>query len=141
MWARAMSSAHTAKTPYLRDEGPIVTVTPPPELTDEALASILQGLEACLARGSPYVLIFDLSQSGVPTAVQRATLAAHIRKNKSRSQRWVRGIAVVAPSPIVRGMLTAIFWLEPLGVTHEVLSTVAEARNWARWRAASKVQS
>ena len=78
------------------------------------MASILESLEACLARGSPYVLIFDLSHSGLPNPVQRATLAAHIRKNKPRSAAWVRGIAVIAPSPLVRGVLTAIFWLEPL---------------------------
>lgn len=136
-----MPSLHPLRTAYLRDEGPIVTVTPPPALTDEALKSILQSLEDCLARGSPYVLIFDLSNSGVPNAVQRATLAAHIRKNKPRSRLWVRGVAVVASSPLVRGMLTAILWLEPLGVTHEVFATIIEARSWARPQAASKVPS
>jgi hypothetical protein len=136
-----MPSVHPAKTPYFRDEGPIVTVTPPSELTDEAVASILQGLDGCLARGAPYVLIFDLSHSGIPNAVQRATLAAHIRKNKSRSERWVWAMAMVAPSPIVRGMLTAIFWLEPLPVTHQVFATLSEARSWARWQAGAKVRA
>jgi hypothetical protein len=140
MGASAMAM-HPAKTANFRDEGPIVTVTPPAELTDEALASLLQGLEACLARGSPYVLIFDLSHSGVPNAVQRAALATHIRKNKSRSQRWVQGIAVIAPSPLVRGMLTAILWLETLAVPHEVFATSIEARSWARLQAVSKVRS
>jgi hypothetical protein len=136
-----MPSVHPRKTAYLRDEGPIVTVTPPPELTDEALASILKGLEDCLARGSPYVLIFDLSQAGIPSPVQRATLAAHIRKNKPRSARWVWAMAMVAPSPVVRGMLTAILWLEPLPVTHQVFATLSEARSWARWQAGSKARS
>jgi hypothetical protein len=136
-----MASLNPRKTPHVRDEGPIVTVTPPPELTDEALTSILHGLEDCLARGSPYVLIFDLSQSGIPNAVQRGKLAAHIRKNKPRSQLWVRGIGVVAPSPLVRGMLTAIFWLEPLGVPHEVFPTLIEARSWSRWQVAPKGRS
>jgi hypothetical protein len=116
-------------------------VTPPPELTDDAVKSILLGLEACLARGSPYALIFDLSRSGIPNAVQRAALAAHIRKNKPRSELWVRAIAVVAPSPLVRGVLTAIFWIEPLGVTHDVFATLIEARSWARFQFASKVRS
>lgn len=126
---------------HLRDEGSIVTVTPPPVLTDDVVTSILQGLEGCLMRGSSYVLIFDLSQSGTPNPLQRATLASHMRKNKPRIERSVRAMAVVAPSPIVRGVLTAIFWLEPPPVKHQVFANESDAKAWARWQANPKVRS
>src|SRR5262249_40724806 len=66
---------------HVRDDGLIVTVTPPSELSDAGVEFILRALEARMARGSKYVLVFDLSGSGTPTAVQRQLLAAHMKKN------------------------------------------------------------
>lgn len=125
---------------HVSDDGSIVTVSPPRELTDEAVVSVLRDLEARLARGGSYGLIFDLSQAGTPNAVQRQLLAAHMRKNRPLIERNVRRLAVVAPSSLVRGVLTAIFWIEPPPVPYEVFSTRNEAIRWAASSGAAKVR-
>jgi len=126
---------------HLCDEGPVVIVTPPPRLNDEIVSSILRDLERCLMRGSPYVLVFDLSHGGTPNPVQRASMASHMRKNRPRIERSVLAIAVVAPSPLVRGVLTAIFWVEPPPVAHQVFASASEARAWAHEQAGVRFRS
>src|SRR5262249_31740331 len=120
---------------YFRDDGVIVTVTPPSGLSDAGIASILSELETRMARGSKYVLVFDLSGGGTPTPVQRKLLAAHMQKNKALIGRWVHALGVVVPSSIVRGMLTAIFWLEAPPVPCQMFGTADEAAFWARGQA------
>src|SRR5262252_2029385 len=115
---------------HVSDDGSLVTVSPPRELTDEAVLSVLRDLEARLARGGTYGLIFDLSNAGTPNAVQRQLLAGHMRKNRALIERSVRRLAVVAPSSMVRGMLTAIFWIQPPPVPYEVFSSRDEAAAW-----------
>jgi hypothetical protein len=114
----------------------LLWVTPPKALTDAAVQEITDALSRRLRRDEPYAALFDLSDAGIPTAKQRQMLAAHMRRNSELIQRWVRGLAVIAPSPLVRGVATAIFWLEPPRVAHDVFSTTREAEAWARARVA-----
>lgn len=125
----------------MHDDGDVVTVKPPRELTDEAVSTVLWTLEARLAEGSPYAIVFDMSEAGTPNAIQRQMLATHMRKNKASIGRAVRAIAMVAPSALVRGVLTAIFWLEAPPVSHQVFATAAEATAWARAACAPKVRA
>jgi hypothetical protein len=115
-----------------RDEGSIVTVAPPSKLTDVAVSSILRELEARLARNVRHVLIFDLSRTGTPTPVQRQLLAAHMKKNRELIRRNVQALGVVVPSSLLRGVLTAIFWIEAPPVPHLIFGTATEAATWAR---------
>jgi hypothetical protein len=126
---------------HVRDDGTVVTVVPPRELTDDIVAAILRFLEGRLGQGSAYAIVFDLSGSGTPNALQRQLLATHMRTNKGSIERWVRGVAMVAPSPLVRGVLTAIFWLEAPPVPHQVFATAKEAIAWASSQGRSKVRS
>jgi hypothetical protein len=115
-----------------REDGAVVTVTPPSELTDAAVASVLRQLEARLARNSRHVLIFDMTQTGTPNAIQRQMLAAHMKKNRELIRRSVLALGVVVQSSLVRGVLTAIFWIEAPPVPHQIFETSIEAASWAR---------
>jgi hypothetical protein len=117
---------------FVRDEGAAVWVSPPAVLSDEIVLGITHGLNQRLRRGAPYVALFDLSGAGVPNAKQRQILASHMRSNAELIEQWVRGLGVIAPSPVVRGVATAIFWLEPPRVPHRVHATAGEADAWAR---------
>jgi hypothetical protein len=128
--ARGVLSAVVMR--FVRDQDSFFWVTPPRELTDGIVREITDALSARLRRGEPYAAIFDLSDAGVPTAVQRQMLATHMRSNGDLIAKWVRALAVVAPSPVVRGVATAIFWIEPPRVPHRVLATPREAETWAR---------
>jgi hypothetical protein len=41
----------------------------------------------------------------------------------------------------VRGVLTAIFWIEPPPVTHRIFATVSEAKSWAGKLAVTKAEA
>ena len=60
-----------------------------------------------------------------------------MKKNKELIRRCVHALGVVVPSPTVRGVLTAIFWIEPPPVPHKIFGTTGEATTWARARARS----
>jgi hypothetical protein len=120
------------ESPLFRDDGSVVTVTPPPALTDSVVAYVLANLEARLARKARYVLIFDLSNTGTPSAVQRQLLAVHMKKNRELILESIQAMGVVVASPIVRGVLTAIFWIEAPPVPHQIFGSLAEAAIWAR---------
>jgi hypothetical protein len=117
---------------FVRDDGDLLWVTPPRALTDGIVREITEALSARLRAGRPYAALFDLSGAGVPTAVQRQMLATHMRTNADTIARCVRGLAIIAPSPVVRGIATAIFWIEPPRVPHRVSPTTSEAEAWAR---------
>jgi hypothetical protein len=57
--------------------------------------------------------------------------AAEIRLN-------TLGIAFVISSPLVRGALTAILWLQPLACPHLVTADLDQGIAWARQKVASR---
>jgi hypothetical protein len=111
--------------------GSVAWVTVPSTLTDARVSSVLGELEELLRRGASYVLMFDMRAAAMPSSHQRESLALHIRANRDAIRRCVRGVGVVASSPLLRGAVTAIFWIEPPGIPHRVLRTIAEAQAWA----------
>lgn len=116
---------------FVQRHGRIVWVVPPSKLSDPDLDSILEALRGHLALAIPYVLIFDLTRAGLPNALQRQRLSSHVRDHSEAIRRSVRGIGVLLTSPVVRGMVTAIFWVAPPPVPHRLFSARAEAIAWA----------
>jgi hypothetical protein len=117
---------------YLRRSRGIVWATPPATRAEGAVELVLAELEAQLARAVPYILIFDLSHAAIPDAVQRQKLAAHLRDNDKEIRRWVRGLGVILTRPLVRGIVTAIFWVSPPPIPSKIFSTQSEAAEWAQ---------
>jgi hypothetical protein len=116
---------------YVQRRGEIVWAVPPSTLSDEDIDQVIAELEAHLAGGIPYVLLFDLTGTGTPTALQRQKLTRHVRENTTRIRRWVRGVGVILTSPVARGVVTALFWVSPLPVPHRIFSARAAATDWA----------
>ncbi len=117
---------------YLERSRGVVWVTPPSTPRESEIDQVLAELETQLRSGERYVLIFDLSHGAMPNAVQRQKLAAHVRDNEQHIRRSVRSIGVVLTSPLVRGIVTAIFWISPPPVPYRFFTTRAEAANWAQ---------
>jgi hypothetical protein len=104
---------------------------PAAKLSEEEIDHCLHELDDQLDRRSPYVLLFDLTHSATPNALQRQKLANHVRVNTPKIRRWVRGVGVVLSSPLTRGIVTALFWVAPPPVPHRIFATRAEADAWA----------
>lgn len=84
------------------------------------------------------VILFDTTEATRPvTASQRRMQADHMRRMKARSHAnggWeaLVGVCFVLTNPIVRGVLTAVLWLQPMSERYEVCATRKEADEWCR---------
>jgi hypothetical protein len=114
-----------------RRQGSIVMVTPPSSVTDAGIDGILGELRGHLNSATPYALVFDMTDAGVPSALQRRKLADHMKNHAAKIQRLVRGLGVIAPSPVLRGVITALFWVAQPGMPHRIFATRDEALTWA----------
>jgi hypothetical protein len=97
---------------------------------------LLAELVGHLERGQSYALVFDMTNTETPSAMQRRKLSEHMLTHQDRIQRCVRCLAVVAPSPIQRGITTAVFWLSPPPIEWRIFDLLDEATKWAQSRCA-----
>lgn len=122
----------TAVTRYTERRGDVVIATPPSEVTEASVDAFLEELQTNLDSERPYVLLVDMTHTGNLTVKQRRRVSQHIAGNKDRVRRIVRGIAVVTPSALKRGIITAVFWLSPPPTEHRTFENVDDAMAWAR---------
>ncbi len=113
---------------------PLVVVTFPGSYSDQEFDRYLETMSGLLQRRTKNVTVLDARQSGSPPAKQRAKQAAWMKDNRALLEQYSCGSAFVISSPIVRGALTAILWLQPMPVAHTVVATLAEAEQWAATR-------
>lgn len=83
------------------------------------------------------VTILDARKSDRTPATQRKKQAAWLKAHDNFLRQYSLGTVFVITSPLVRGVLTAILWLQPLPTDYAVVATMAEAERWARQRLAA----
>lgn len=107
----------------------------PGAYTDQDLAQDLvrlrQQMEDDLSHGRKLVSVIDLTDAAALNASQRKMLTEWRRQTHDLSLSVSIGTVFVAPSQIIRGVLTALFWLHEFGVPHGVVGTLDEAVQWA----------
>ena len=106
---------------------PLARVTYDGVVDDEAFEAYLTSQTALLERRQPYVILFDARTAGMPSARQRQRMANNMKENEPELRRLCKRGVFVISSPVVRGALTAILWLQPLPFPHDVVSTLEEA--------------
>ena len=112
---------------------PLVVVRYPAEMTEAEWNAQADDLDAVLERGARFVLLSDASRVvNAPSAKQRRFAAERIRARRDEWARYCAGAAFVSPSPLVRGVMTAINWASPPPFTQRVFATVEEAEAWLR---------
>lgn len=102
--------------------------------SDDDFVAMLAGLDQLYARGRRFALVMDATRAGTPPASQRKLMADWLRANTHLIEQWCVGTAYVIRSPAVRGVLTAIFWLQPQPAPWEVFGLRRDAEGWARDR-------
>lgn len=105
---------------------------------DDAFRGYLQELTAWLDRGQRYAIVLDARTASPPPAHQRRMQADMIKAEAKRLKQLCVGGAFVIPSPLVRGALTAILWIQPLPWEHTVVADLEAAEAWARNRLAAE---
>ncbi len=101
---------------------------------DATFGGYLAEYDRLLERNERYGILLDALESAAPSARQRSLQAAWMKERQGKlAERCVAGGFAIA-SPLVRGALTAILWLQPLPFPHSVHATVFDAENWVRSR-------
>jgi len=60
--------------------------------------------------------------------------AEWIKQHLEALRRYSIGVGLIIQSPVVRGMLKAVLWIQPMPQPHLVCATVEEALTWLRPR-------
>jgi hypothetical protein len=100
------------------------------DFSDAELATFLRELEAVLELPGRKVAVFDLTEASAGSATQRQAQAAWIGKYERVLARDFAAAALVTDSAIIRGAVTAIFWIRPLPFPTRVTATVKSAEEW-----------
>jgi hypothetical protein len=115
-----------------REELPVLRLRFVEDYTDDELQEFLCELDAVLALAGRKVCIIDLNQATPATAKQRKLITDWIRDNDSVLSRDFSAAAIVTDSALIRGTVTAVFWIRPLPLPTHVAATMEEARDWLR---------
>jgi hypothetical protein len=75
----------------------------------------------------PRAIIMDASECGYVSAAMRKRQAEWMRDNDAETRHFTAGIAFVLPSPLLRGTLTAILWVQPLNCPYAVVKDAQAA--------------
>ncbi|GEM_PF-3940731 len=114
---------------------PIITVewvrTPSPELVDRYFDLHETIMTRLAAQGLQCVLVTLTAQANLPSALTRKQIAARNSTAHELAERTIIANAVVINNTAMRGVMTAISWLDPnLKVTY--LESAQAAEVWAR---------
>lgn len=100
------------------------------EVTQALHEQIVATIRAWAASPEPSCMLFIARETNSPSPQQRRELAGAVLAARRTSQ--LRGFALVARSPVVRGALTAVSWLLRSPVPYAAFSTPTEALAWLR---------
>lgn len=101
--------------------------------SDDDVRAYFEAYDRVLARRQRYALLFDASRAEPSPTLQRRK-AEFLKQRASVLGALCLGGAYVITSPVVRGALSAVFWIQPLPYAHVVVPTVAEGEAWCRRR-------
>lgn len=102
--------------------------------SDAEVAAYLSAMTEVVRRPQRKVIIYDALQAAIPTSTHRRMQGEWLKQNQSVIERLGAGTAFVLESAIMRGALTAVFWISPVPNGHVVTASVEEALAWARAR-------
>ena len=86
-----------------------------------------------------FTCVLDGVDMDLPEVDMVRQQASWIRANRDAIRRVNRGFALVAPSAVIRGMVRAVFHIQPLPVPYAIFAELDEGIAWARERAMSRV--
>jgi hypothetical protein len=111
------------------EEWPIVRVTPPRVVADDELKNFLSKFDSAVrAKGEEFAIVLDLRQCEKITTAQRRVMTDHMAEQDGKG--GVVGTAMVFESRLLRGILTAMFWVHRPQYPTRVFNSLAEAKAW-----------
>ena len=122
-----MATIHIDETRW-----PLVLVTFDGVSPEPEFDAYLERMATFLDRKTPTATVLDATRAGATPPIQRKKQADWMKTHEASLRRYSAGTAFVISSPMVRGILTAILWMQPMPQEHVVVATLPEAMKWAR---------
>jgi hypothetical protein len=108
-------------------------VTLPAIATDDELLAYFDACENWSKRVTfPVGWVMDLSRVAGGTARQRALFAEYQERLSAFDRRYNRGTALVISNAVVRGFVTAVYWLKPPVYPYQTFARRGEALVWVK---------
>lgn len=107
------------------------------EVSPAQVEAYLERQEKFLARCEHMVSLVFADQVKMWDVPLLKRQAAWINHHQELLRRYSLGVAFVLRSPIGRGMLKAVLWMQPLPQPHAVCGSVEDALRWLRQRVAA----
>ena len=131
----AKSVLQRAQAPHIQVDTrhwPVVVVSFVGAYSEDQFDAYLAEMDAVVARSGRRVLIYDATECGLVAASQRRKQADWMKAHAYQTRGNTAGIVFVLPSALLRGVLTAIFWIHPLESPHAIVKELEEATEHAR---------
>lgn len=110
---------------------PLAVATFSDGFADDDYDAMFAHFNEAFARRERFVTLNDVrAQKSMPNAKQRARVAEWTRKIEPLIAQYSLGYAIVVLSPIARGALTAIDWLNPPKCPQAYFGTMTAACDW-----------
>jgi hypothetical protein len=128
---------NSARGRVILDESlrPVVILTFHGELSPDVFDRHLEELTSTLRRSEPCVLVYDAMSATMPSPAQRKRQAEWIREHDELLRKKTIASVFALGSGLLRGAVTAIFWLQPAPTRTHVAASRNEAIEWAREQA------
>lgn len=78
--------------------------------------------------------VADLTDLARVPPTQRKLFADHLKRFETHDVQYNQGSAIVVPSAMLRGVMTAVFWMSPPKFPNRAFATRKEAIAWAQER-------
>jgi hypothetical protein len=99
--------------------------------SDEDMAAYTQALSELLALRQRHVLIVDATKGKSLKGTHRNVVARWNKENAAALTKYRVGLVLVTPSALLRGMITAVYWIFPAPFPYKAVDTLDAAYRWA----------
>ena len=100
--------------------------------TDEEFTAYLDDLIKLLGTGGKRAMVVDCTKSSNLSRQHRRAQAAYLKDYSELIEEKIVGMAMIIQSPVIRTILSAIIWIEPMSCPYKVFSTRKEGEAWCR---------
>ncbi len=114
---------------------PLICIRPIGAPSDSELTETLERVRATLRedvrRGERTVIVIDMLHAAPLPAAQRRAATAWMKTNMELFESASYGAVFAIDSALVRGVLTAMLWFQPIKIANEVVGDLDAAVRWA----------
>lgn len=116
---------------------PLLVQRYPPRFTDDELAAGIAAIEAViLAQDRPFAWVAELDHLVFVPMRARRRFAEFEQRVAEHDRRYCVGAALVFHSPLVRSVVSSLYWIAPPVYPYAIFADVVPARRWAEARLA-----